>query len=96
MVLLSVVHTATVFWDVYKVSTKRAQRLVTPKSGETGRSAGAPHSQRKAGAEQIKASRLLAAGRGGAGSPVPGRAATIIREAGEIRLLLTPVFWPIT
>lgn len=43
--------------------------------------------------EQNKASRLLAAG---PGSPVPDRAATIVREAEEKRLPPTPAFWPIT
>lgn len=75
MALLSVIHTATVCWDVYKVSIERAQSRETLWAG-TG------HLERL-GLEQIKASRLLAAG---PGSPVPDRAATIIGEAGEMRL----------
>lgn len=54
MALLSVIHTAAVCWDVYKVSTERAQRRETPKSGGTGRSAGAPP-ERKAGAGRLGA-----------------------------------------
>lgn len=101
MALLAVIHTATVCWDVYKVSIEKAQSRKTPKSG--GRDGEDPRSPaRKKGwyrslgtapLEQIKASRLLAAG---PGSPVPDGAATIIREAGEMRLPPTPAFWPIT
>lgn len=88
MTLLSVILTATDCWDICKIRTERN----TKEQGTQGR-CGREKGQGCCCLEQIKASQLLAAG---AGSPVPDRAAALIREAGEMRLPPTPAFGPIT
>lgn len=97
--LLSVIHTATVCWDVYKVSIERAQSRETPKSGGTGRIPGALP-ERKAGADHLElpawSRSKQIAGCGGQEALFQTEGATIIRKAGEMRLPSTPAFWPIT
>lgn len=70
MTLLSVIRTATVCWDICKIRNTKEQGT----QGRCRREKG----QGCCCLEQIKGSQLLAAG---AGSPVPDRAAALIREA---------------